>query len=87
MGMHNRATLDLAVGLVLRELCEERQAPRDEVAAALELTDLGVTRVETGQETLSAGGLVLLLHAFKLSWEEFAKRLKAHLPEAEAEIL
>jgi len=85
--MHNRATLDLAIGLALRELCEERGAMREQVAAALELTDLGVTRIETGEETLSAGGLILLLNLFGLTWEEFLWRLKAHLPDAESEIL
>jgi transcriptional regulator with XRE-family HTH domain len=85
--MHNRAKLDLAVGLVLRELCEERHAMREQVAAVLELTDLGVARIESGEETLTAGGLILLLGLFKLTWDEFVGRLKAHLPEAESEIL
>ena len=85
--MHKRATLDLAVGLTLRELCEERRAMREQVAAMLEVTDLGVTRIETGEETLSAGGLILFLGLFRLTWEEFALRLRAHLPEADSEIL
>lgn len=85
--MHNRATLDLAVGLALRELCEERFAMREQVAAALELSDLAVTRIETGEETISAGGLILLLNLFDLTWAEFLLRLKGHLPDAESEIL
>lgn len=85
--MHKRATLDLAVGLTLRELCEERLAIREQVAAMIEVTDLGVTRIETGEEPLSAGGLILLLGLFGLTWEEFVFRLRAHLPEAESEIL
>lgn len=85
--MHNRATLDLAVGLALRELCERHHAMREQVAAALELSDLGVTRIETGEETLSAGGLILLLSSFDLTWDDFLVLLKAHLPEAESEIL
>ncbi|KAB2940187.1 MAG: hypothetical protein K8F92_00570 [Hyphomicrobium sp.] len=85
--MHNRATLDLAIGLLLRELCEERHAMREQVASVLELTDLGVTRIENGEETLSAGGLILLLSLFQLTWEEFLMRLRAHLPDAESEIL
>ncbi|KAB2939576.1 MAG: hypothetical protein K8F92_06460 [Hyphomicrobium sp.] len=85
--MHNRATLDLAIGLLLRELCEERHAMRKQVASVLELTDLGVTRIENGEETLSAGGLILLLSFFQLTWEEFLMRLRAHLPDAESEIL
>ncbi len=85
--MHKRATYDLAVGLALRELHEERHAMRERVAAALELTDLGVTRIETGEETLTAGGLILLLGLFNLTWEEFLGRVQTHLAEAESEIL
>ena len=85
--MHKRATYDLAVGLALRELCEERHAMREQVAAALELTEIGVTRIETGEETLSAGGLILLLGLFNLAWEAFLGRVQTHLPEAESEIL
>lgn len=85
--MHKRATYDLAVGLALRELCEERHAMRERVAATLELTELGVTRIETGEETLTAGGLILMLGLFNLTWEEFLGRVQAHLPEAESEVL
>lgn len=85
--MHRRATYDLAVGLALRELHQERHAMRERVAAALEVSDLGVTRIETGEETLTAGGLILLLGLFDLSWEDFLERVKAHLPEAESEII
>lgn len=85
--MHKRATYDLAVGLALRELCEERHAMRERVAAALEVTELGVTRIETGEETLTAGGLILLLGLFDLAWGEFLARVRTHLPEAESEIL
>lgn len=85
--MHKRAAYDLAVGLALRELCEERHAMRERVAAALELTEIGVTRIETGEETLSAGGLILLLGLFNLAWEDILGRVQTHLPEAESEIL
>jgi transcriptional regulator with XRE-family HTH domain len=85
--VHKRATYDLAVGLALRELCEERHAMRERVAAILELTDLGVTRIETGEETLTAGGLILMLGLFNLTWEEFLRRVQSHLSEAESEVL
>jgi transcriptional regulator with XRE-family HTH domain len=85
--MHNRAAYDLAVGLALRELHEERHAPRERVAAALEVSELAVTRFETGEEKLSAGALILLLNHFNLPWESFLERVKRHLPEAESEIL
>jgi hypothetical protein len=86
--VHKRATYDLAVGLALRELCEETHAMRERVAAILELIDpLDVTRIETGEETLTAGGLILMLSLFNLTWEEFLRRVQAHLPEAESEVL
>lgn len=85
--MHKRATYDLAVGLVLRELHKEHHAMRERVAAALEVPELGVTRIETGEEPLTAGGLILLLGLFNLSWEEFMKRVESHLAEGESEVL
>jgi plasmid maintenance system antidote protein VapI len=85
--MHKRATYDLAVGLALRQLHEEHHALRERVAAALEIPELAVTRIETGEESLTAGGLILLLGLFDLSWEEFLGRVTAQLAHAEAEIL
>jgi transcriptional regulator with XRE-family HTH domain len=85
--MHNRAAYDLAVGLALRELQEERHALRERVAAALEVSELAVTRFETGEEKVSAGTLILMLRLFNLSWEDFLQRVQKHLPEAETEIL
>jgi transcriptional regulator with XRE-family HTH domain len=82
-----RAAYDLAIGLVLRELHREQHAMRERVAEALEVTDLGVTRIENGEESLTAGGLVLLLGLFNISWEDFMDRVKAHLAEGESEIL
>ncbi len=85
--MHKRASYELAVGLALRELQEEHHAMRERVAEALEISDLAVTRIETGEEKLSAGGLILLLNLFNLSWDAFIARVQKHLPDAEAEIL
>jgi transcriptional regulator with XRE-family HTH domain len=85
--MHNRAAYDLAVGLALRELHEEHLALRERVAAALEVSELAVTRFETGEEKVSAGTLILILKLFNLSWEEFLARVERQLPKAEAEIL
>ena len=85
--MHKRATYDLAVGLTLRELHEERKAMRSKVAQALEVTELAVTRIETGEERLTAGGLILLLSFFGLSWDEFMRRVESNLGKAEAEII
>jgi transcriptional regulator with XRE-family HTH domain len=85
--MHKRATYDLAIGLALRELHRERHAMRERVAEALEVTDLGVTRIENGEEPLTAGGLILLLELFGISWDNFMGRVQAHLAEGEADIL
>jgi transcriptional regulator with XRE-family HTH domain len=85
--MHKRATYDLAVGLTLRELHEERKAMRSKVAQALEVTELAVTRIETGEERLTAGGLILLLRIFDLSWDEFMRHVESNLDKAEAEII
>jgi plasmid maintenance system antidote protein VapI len=85
--MHKHATYDLAVGLALRELQAEHHALRGRIAAALEVPELAVTRIETGEEKLSAGGLILLLELFNLSWESFLERVQRHLPEAESDIL
>ncbi len=85
--MHKRATYDLADGLTLRELHEERKAMRSKVAQALEVTELAVTRIETGEERLTAGGMILLLRLFDLSWDEFMRRVESNLGKAEAEII
>lgn len=85
--MHKRAAYDLAVGLTLRQLSEEREMQRAEIAAALEVTELAVTRFEIGEEKLSAGGLILLLKLFDMSWDAFLERVTANLPSAEAEII
>lgn len=85
--MHKRATYDLAVGLALRELHREHHTMRERMAEALEVTELGVTRIENGEEPLTAGGVILLLGLFNISWEEFMRRVKSHLAEGESEIL
>jgi len=85
--MHKRATYDLAIGRTLKQLHGERKAVRTKIAAALEITELAVTRIEIGEEKLTAGGLVLLLKLFNLSWDEFIGRVEANLPSAEADII
>jgi len=85
--MHKRATYDLAIGLTLRELHDERKVSRAEVAQALEVTELAVTRIETGEERLTAGGLILLLNLFDLTWDAFMRRVESNLGKAEAEII
>ncbi|NJM35037.1 MAG: hypothetical protein HC850_10405 [Rhodomicrobium sp.] len=84
--MHKKDTYNLAIGIVLQELHDERLLPREKIAEALELSELAVTRVENGAETLSAGSLVLLLDLFDLSWDDFLTRVRANLAKAEARI-
>jgi transcriptional regulator with XRE-family HTH domain len=60
---------------------------RSKVAQALEVTELAVTRIETGEERLTAGGLILLLRLFDLSWDEFMRHVESNLGKAEAEII
>jgi transcriptional regulator with XRE-family HTH domain len=85
--MHKRAIYDLAIGLALRELQNEHNVARERVASALEVTELGVTRIETGEEPLTAGGVILLLDLFNMSWEAFMTCVARHLAEGEADIL
>ena len=84
--MHKKETYNLAIGIVLQELHQERKLPREQIAEALEITELAVTRVEHGAETMSAGSLLLLLDLFDVSWDDFMKRVKANLVKAEAQI-
>ena len=84
--MHQKAAYDLAIGFTLRALHEERKIAREDVARALEIPELAVTRIETGEERMSAGDLVLLLELFDMTWEDFLGRMKANLPRAEREI-
>lgn len=87
MRKHKKETYDLAIGLVLQELHEERKMPREKIAEALELPELGVTRVEHGSEPMSAGSLVLLLDLFDVSWDDFMQRVKRNLDKAGAQII
>jgi transcriptional regulator with XRE-family HTH domain len=84
--VHKKETYNLAIGIVLQELHDERMLPRDKIAEALEVDELAVTRIEHGAETMSAGSLVLLLDLFDVSWEDFMRRVKANLDKAEARI-
>lgn len=84
--MHKKDTYNLAIGLVLQELHEEKKLPREKIAEALEIPEFGVTRVEHGSEPLLAGSLVLLLELFDVTWDDFIKRVRANLDKAEAQI-
>lgn len=84
--VHKKETYNLAIGLVLEELHNERKLDRVKIAEALEVDELAVTRIEHGADTLSAGSLVLLLDLFGVSWDDFMRRVKANLDKAESRI-
>ena len=84
--MHKKETYNLAIGLVLKELHDERKLDREKIAEALEIDELAVTQIEHGADTLSAGSLVLLLDLFGVSWDDFMSRIKANLDKAESRI-
>jgi transcriptional regulator with XRE-family HTH domain len=84
--VYKQAAYNLAIGLTLQQLHEERRLQRDKIAEALEISELAISRIEHGAEALSAGGLVLLLDLLDISWDEFLTRVKANLPEAQSRI-
>lgn len=85
--MHKRAAYNIAVGLTLRDLHEERHIERTKLAEALETSELDVTKVERGEERLSAGELILLLELFDLDCNDFLARVKKNLPGATSSML
>ena len=84
--MHKKETYNLAIGLVLQELHTEAKLQREQIAEALEISEMAVTRIEHGAETMSAGSLVLLLDLFDVSWDDFMRRVRANLQEAASQI-
>jgi plasmid maintenance system antidote protein VapI len=84
--MHKKATYNLAVGIVLRELQDERHIDRVKLATALETSDAEITLIENGDQRMTAGELILMLTTFELTWEDFMQRVRNKLPEAEAKI-
>ena len=84
--MYKQAAYNLAIGLTLQQLHEEQKLQRENIADALEISELAVSRIEHGAELLTAGGLVLLLDVFNISWDEFISRVKGNLAEAQSRI-
>ncbi len=83
--MHKKDTYNLAIGLALQELHNEQKPPREKIAQALELSELDVTRIEHGSETLSAGSLCCC-STFRRHLGRFRHRVRANLDKAEAQI-
>lgn len=84
--VYKQAAYNLAIGMTLEQLHKEQKIQREQIAEKLEISELAVTRVEHGAETLSAGSLVLLLEVFDVSWDDFMSRVRANLPEAQTRI-
>jgi transcriptional regulator with XRE-family HTH domain len=84
--MHKKETYNLAIGLVLQALHAEAKLQREQIAEALEISEMAVTRIEHGAETMSAGSLVLLLDLFDVSWDDFMRRVRANLEQAASQI-
>lgn len=84
--MYKQAAYNLAIGMTLQQLHEEQKIQREQIADKLEISELAVSRIEHGGETLSAGSLVLLLEVFGISWDDFMVRVRANLPEAQKRI-
>lgn len=83
---HSRAAYELAVAQVIDKLHDQSGLPREKLAEALDMPDLEVTRLENGSEPLSAGGLVVLLKLYGLSWPDFERKVTEELPGAQARI-
>ena len=86
MRTHQCAVFELAIAHAVEEIQKEKSITREEMAAALEMPELEVTAFELGERRLSAGGLLVLLDLFRLSWQDFEKRLKKHIDRARSEI-
>ena len=84
--MHLKATYNLAIGIVLKELQDEGRVDREKLATALEISDAEITLVENGDQRMTAGELIVMLTTFELTWEDFMQRLQSKLSEAEAMI-
>jgi transcriptional regulator with XRE-family HTH domain len=80
--MHDKAIYNIAIGLALKELHEERGIDRDELAAALDTDGQSISKIEHGGLRMSAGELFLMIERFNLSWDDFIERVRAKLSEA-----
>jgi transcriptional regulator with XRE-family HTH domain len=85
--MYKQARYNLAIGLTLRQLHQERKLHRETIAEALEISEMAVSHIEQGAELLTAGGLILLLETLGMSWEDFIARVEGNLPAAHSQIL
>jgi transcriptional regulator with XRE-family HTH domain len=84
--MYKQAAYNLAIGMTVAQLIDEKKVQREKIAEALDISELAIPHIERGGEALSAGGLILLLDIFGMSWDDFLARVKTNLPEAQKQI-
>lgn len=80
--MHDKAVYNIAIGLALKELHDERGLDRDALAKALDTDGQSISKIEHGALRMSAGEMFLMIEHFDLSWDDFIQRVRAKLPEA-----
>ena len=85
--MHKKATYNLAVGLTLRELQDERQVDRARLAEALQTSELDISKIENGSVRMTAGELILMMELFDLEWADFLTRITRNLPHSDAAMI
>jgi transcriptional regulator with XRE-family HTH domain len=85
--MHDKAVYNIAVGMTLKELHDERNIDREKLAEALDTDGQSISKMEYGREPMSAGELILMIDLFDLPWDDFLKRVRAKLPEAQRTML
>jgi transcriptional regulator with XRE-family HTH domain len=84
--VYKQAVYNLAIGMTLEQLHAEQKIHRDQIAEKLEISEMAVSDIENGAEVLTAGGLVLLLELFDISWDDFLSRVRANLAEAQTRL-
>jgi transcriptional regulator with XRE-family HTH domain len=83
---HKRAQFELAIAETIRKLHGTSGLERKEIAQALEMPELEITRLENGSEPVSAGGLMILLELYDISWKDFVGKVAEELPGSRDQI-
>ena len=80
--MHDKAVYNIAVGMALKDLQDERNIDREKLAAALDTDGQSISKIEHGELRMTAGELILMMDLFDLPWDDFIERVRAKLSEA-----
>ncbi len=80
--MHDKAVYNIAVGMALKDLQDERNIDREKLAAALDTDGQSISKIEHGELRMTAGELILMMDLFDLPWDDFIERVRAKLPKA-----